>query len=117
FGGWLVGIARNVVSNYRRRAARRRTDPTDDVGQGIDGVRLEDHQAEAAGLDLSRRMLAHLSRREAEVIACIDVSGLDVSATARALDVNPTAVRVARHRGLGRLRRLIEDGTIDLHGD
>jgi RNA polymerase sigma-70 factor (ECF subfamily) len=48
-----------------------------------------------------------LSRREAEVVACIDVVGLDVSATARALGMTPTGVRVARHRALGRLRRML----------
>lgn len=36
--------------------------------------------------------------REAEVIACIDVVGLDVTSTGRALGTSATAVRVARHR-------------------
>ncbi|HWI42489.1 MAG TPA: sigma-70 family RNA polymerase sigma factor [Nocardioides sp.] len=116
FGGWLVGISRHVVSNHRRRAMRRRTDPSDQIGQGVGDLHVEPEDPDSVALDLTRRMLALLSPREAEVIACIDVSGLDVSATARALDMSPTAVRVARHRALGRLRRLIGDGTIDVHG-
>lgn len=116
FGGWLVGISRHVVSNHRRRAMRRRTDPSDQIGQGVGDLRVEPEDPDSVALDLTRRMLAHLSPREAEVVACIDVSGLDVSATARALEMSPTAVRVARHRALGRLRRLIGDGTIDVHG-
>jgi RNA polymerase sigma-70 factor, ECF subfamily len=40
------------------------------------------------------------------VVACIDVVGLDVASTAAALDMKTTAVRVARHRGLRRLRSL-----------
>lgn len=57
--------------------------------------------------DTTRQLLAHLSPREAEVIACVDVVGLDVTTTAQALNMKPTAVRVARHRALGRLRRIL----------
>lgn len=116
FGGWLVGISRNVVSNHRRRAMRRRTEPSDQIGQGVGDLQVDPEDPDSVAFDLTRRMLGQLSPREAEVIACIDVSGLDVTATAKALDMSPTAVRVARHRGLGRLRRLIDDGAIDLHG-
>lgn len=109
FGGWLVGIARNGLFNARRRAARRRTDPTEDAGAGevARDARPDDHLAMQ---DATRALLAHLSPREAEVIACIDVVGLDVAATAAALGMTPTAVRVARHRGLGRLRRFYDAG-------
>jgi RNA polymerase sigma-70 factor (ECF subfamily) len=58
--------------------------------------------------DTTRRMLDRLSPREAEVITCVDVVGLDVRSTAAALEMTVTAVRVARHRGLVRLRRLLE---------
>jgi RNA polymerase sigma-70 factor (ECF subfamily) len=50
-----------------------------------------------------------LSPREAEVLACLEVVGLDVAATARALEMSPTAVRVARHRALRRLREVLAD--------
>ena len=57
----------------------------------------------------TRSLLAHLTPREAQVVACIDVVGLDVAATAAALGMKPTAVRVARHRALGRLRKVLLD--------
>ncbi len=104
FGGWLVGIARNMVFNYRRRSQRRRTEPSDDPGLDRPAVGLGPEDV-VAGSDLTRHLLSRLSAREAEVVACIDVVGLDVAATALALDMSPTAVRVARHRALGRLRR------------
>ncbi|GAA3831980.1 hypothetical protein GCM10022242_36490 [Nocardioides panacisoli] len=110
FGGWLVGIARKVAANHRRRVQRRRTDATDDVGDGAAPL-VDSPETEVGGQDLTRRLLEQLSPREAEVIACIDVVGLDVAATARALGMSTTAVRVARHRGLGRLRRLVDDET------
>lgn len=104
FGGWLVGIARNTVVNHQRRSARRRTNPSDDLGADrVDPAAAP--EAVVAEQDAVRRLLAHLSPREAEVVACIDVAGLDVAATARALDMSATAVRVARHRALGRLRK------------
>lgn len=66
-------------------------------------------EGEVVGQAETRRLLAMLSPREAEVIACLEVVGLDVAATARALEMTPTAVRVARHRGLRRLRAVLTD--------
>ncbi|GEP40418.1 hypothetical protein NPS01_40810 [Nocardioides psychrotolerans] len=108
FGGWLFTIARNHASNSHRTAVRRRTDPTD---LPLDPARAgdDDPLARVEGHDTVRKLLAHLSPRQAEVVACIDVGGLDVKATARALGMSPTAVRVARHRALGRLRTLLDD--------
>ncbi|TIC87830.1 sigma-70 family RNA polymerase sigma factor [Nocardioides sp. GY 10113] len=106
FGGWLISIARNIAANHRRRSARRQTYPADDAG-ATEVARDPAPDSLLESDDTTRRLLAHLSPREAEVIACIDVVGLDVAATARALGMSATAVRVARHRGLGRLRTLM----------
>lgn len=109
FGGWLFGIARNLARNERRTRARRATSPVWAEPENDDywGV-VTDVEAPVDGADLARRLLATLPRREAEVVACIDVVGLDVAATSAALGISPVAVRVARHRGLGRLRRALE---------
>lgn len=108
FGGWLFTIARNHASNSHRTAVRRRTDPTD-VPLDPATSAGEDPSATVDGQDTVRRLLDQLSPRQAEVVACIDVGGLDVRTTARALGMSPTAVRVARHRALGRLRTLLDD--------
>jgi len=50
-------------------------------------------------------VLATLPPRERDVVGCIDGLGLDVEATAQALDISAVAVRVARHRGLRKLRK------------
>lgn len=108
FAGWLFTIARNVASNRRRTTTRRATAPHDTgLAAGVDWGSTEDGSLAVDRADLTRRLLAHLSPREAEVIACIDVVGLDVAATSRALGMSSTAVRVARHRGLKRLRTLL----------
>lgn len=108
FAGWLFSIARNVASNRSRTHARRATSPhSTTVSDGVDWGATDDGCSSVDGQDTTRRLLAQLSRREAEVIACIDVVGLDAVATSQALGMSVTAVRVARHRGLKRLRSVL----------
>jgi RNA polymerase sigma-70 factor (ECF subfamily) len=108
FAGWLFTLARNLAANSRRKALRRRTDPTavEPDASGVWGIARDDVTV-VDELDVTRELLSHLSRREAEVVACIDVVGLDVASTARVLGMRPTAVRVARHRALVRLRKIL----------
>ncbi len=103
FAGFLVGIARNRAANDRRRVARRQTagvDPADlsDLGQ------VAEPHVEVDDLAWVRWKLSALPTREREVLACLEVVGLDVATTATALGMSSTAVRVARHRALRRLR-------------
>jgi RNA polymerase sigma-70 factor (ECF subfamily) len=111
FAGWLFTLARNVSANSHRKAVRRATDPTD-VEPSREPVwgATSDDLARVDEQDTTRALLCHLSQREAEVVACIDVVGLDVASTARALGMKPTAVRVAHHRALVRLRKIMSDG-------
>jgi RNA polymerase sigma-70 factor, ECF subfamily len=107
FAGWLFGIARHHARNAERRTSRRRTAPTPlellDLGSG--------HLAPAAGdatdaADWVTWLLSHLPRRERQVVACLDVVGLDVASTAVALGMSASAVRVAHHRALKKLKAL-----------
>ena len=112
FAGWLFTIGRNISSSRRRTAARRRTTPVPaDDKSGDLWTAVDDPAREVGSTDSTRRLLAHLSEREAQVVACIDVVGLDVATTAVALDMSATAVRVAHHRAMRRLRRLLSAGT------
>jgi RNA polymerase sigma-70 factor, ECF subfamily len=103
FAGWLFGISRNLEANARRREGRRRTSPFAEVEPepvaGPEPAYVAD--------DWVRSALALLPDRERDVITCVDVIGLDVASTATALGVSQVAVRVARHRGLKRLRGTI----------
>jgi RNA polymerase sigma-70 factor (ECF subfamily) len=107
FVGWLFGIARNHAANARRRSLRRATDPKDDLD---DTLVLPAHEDRLAGKDWVRRALQGLPVREREVVACTEVIGLDVASTSAALGISAVAVRVARHRGLSRLRKAPYDG-------
>jgi RNA polymerase sigma-70 factor (ECF subfamily) len=100
FGAWLFGIARRVAANTRRRSGRRRTDPVAETpGAEVDGP--DTTIPDQAWI---RDLLAGLSPRERDVVACVDVVGLSTADTARALGMTQVAVRVARHRALRRLR-------------
>lgn len=111
FAGWLFGIARNIALNTSRRSRRRATFPAPMDGVDRDGpVATPDAFNGVDGADWTRRLLAHLPPREAEVVACIDVVGLDVAATSQALGISPGAVRVSHARGLGRLRKFLDAG-------
>ena len=109
FAGWLFGIARNLQANSRRRSQRRRTDPTahEDLPETS---ATESHEAYLAGRDWVKHALSTLSQRERDVVGCIDVAGLDVESTSRALGISAVAVRVAHHRGLRKLRRVGPEG-------
>lgn len=110
FAGWLFGIGRHHVMNARRRTTRRATTPSDpDADDRTWGV-VDDVALEVVAADDVARLLALLPPREAEVVAAVDVAGLDTATTAAALGISATAVRVARHRALGRLRRHLAEG-------
>jgi len=110
FAGWLFGIARLQRRNAVRRSARRRTSPV--TSDTLD-LTSRDH-APQAGLEPEGDswvtwLLSHLPERERQVVACLDVVGLDPAATAVALRLSPGAVRVAHHRALKKLRALGAD--------
>ena len=102
FAGWLFGIARNQALNAARRTQRRATDATEILE--LVGA-IDTHELAITGTAWVRHVLAGLPDREGEVLSAMEVVGLDAAATAAMLGISTTAVRVARHRGLARLRR------------
>lgn len=107
FAGWLFGIARLQRRNAVRRSARRRTTPaTTDTLDRSAGSHAPDAGVTPESDGWVTWLLGHLSERERQVVACIDVVGLDVAATAAALQMTANGVRVAHHRAVRRLRAL-----------
>jgi RNA polymerase sigma-70 factor (ECF subfamily) len=111
FAGWLFGIARKIGGSTKRRSDRRRTSPSDPTdltaladladgqGHGSDPTLVLD------GGDWVRRALATLPPRERDAVGLVEGLGFDQQGAARVLGISPVALRVARHRGLRRLRR------------
>jgi RNA polymerase sigma-70 factor (ECF subfamily) len=110
FAGWLFGIARLQRRNAVRRSGRRRTTPT--TTDTLDLASREHAPDAGAGPEADSWiawLLSHLPERERQVVACLDVVGLDAATTAVALKLSPGAVRVAHHRALKKLRALGAD--------
>lgn len=106
FGGWLFGIARNHAANASRRSTTRARG-LETLGADAT-VTLPGPELRLLADEWVREALAALPPRERDVIACTEVLDLDVAATAAALGMSAVAVRVARHRGLKRLRGALD---------
>ncbi len=114
FAGWIFGIARKHLLNSNRRAGRRATTPTgEDPRQLLSGSGAFGDDATPLAVQLAwiHALLAQLPSREAEVVACLDVVGLDVAGTASALGISSNGVRVSHHRALRRLRHMLAEPT------
>lgn len=101
FAGYLFGIAHKLSASAHRRSLRRSTDP----GEVEAHLPAEPDPTESVDTrDWLRDALASLPEREREVVALVDGLGFDNREAAAALGISAVAVRVARHRGLRRLR-------------
>lgn len=114
FRGWTVTIVRNRAFDHLRVAQRRPSTPMEDFF--LDGPADFDTEARAAenlttqaALDL----IAELPREQAEAVLLRTVVGLDARTAAAILGKRSGAVRVAAHRGLKALARLLDES----HGD
>ncbi|RMH51112.1 MAG: sigma-70 family RNA polymerase sigma factor [Alphaproteobacteria bacterium] len=102
---WIRAIARHKSLDIARREGRRRARalarPVEDLAEILPappGPRPELADAE--------RLLAGLPARERGVVSALGIEGESVAAVARRLSITESAVRVAFHRGLRRLRGL-----------
>lgn len=103
FAGWLFGIARHHAANARRRTGRRHAT---NAALTVEEPVTAGPEQSLVGDAWVRHALDRLPDRERDVIACLEVLDLDVATTAEALGISAVAVRVARHRGLKKLRAL-----------
>lgn len=103
FAGWLFTIARNHLMNTRRRSARRATYATGETPEPP--IREDTAHAPVETTEAIRLALRALPPREGEAVALLDVVGVEVTEAARILGVRISALRMARRRGLARLRR------------
>jgi RNA polymerase sigma-70 factor (ECF subfamily) len=110
FTSWIFVIARNLVVNANRRARRRGTVPTNlDPRLLVPSADPRDPFADSESHDWIRQVLADLTPRERDVVAAIDVAGLDIATTSAILNMSAPAVRVAHHRAIRRLSAIMND--------
>lgn len=111
FRGWISTICRNRALDAARHRSRRPAVPTDTValaerpaaGDAASGA------LDGLGTQWAMERILALPQREAEAVLLRAVVGLDAAAAGQVLGVRPGAVRVAAHRGLRRLARVLEE--------
>jgi RNA polymerase sigma-70 factor (ECF subfamily) len=108
FLAFVYGIAQHKVADAHRAAARNRTDPVAEVPDGVaEAVGPEQRALQFELNERLARLLEVLPEKQREIVVLRVVVGLSAEETAAAVGSTPGAVRVAQHRALGRLRRLL----------
>jgi len=110
----LYGIATNVLRNDRRSVKRRRAAfarlPLERAEEPDFGDEASTRLDDQAAMRELLRLFAGLPRREQDVVALCDWSGLSYEGTAVALDIPIGTVRSRLARGRRRLRELATAG-------
>jgi RNA polymerase sigma-70 factor, ECF subfamily len=118
FRAWLFTIARRRLTDHRRKAGRRRTEPVPFERLDRPGERRDssdpaslavDHIRAQQALDL---IMTDLSGDQADAVLLRIVAGLEVAEVARIMGRSPGAVRVLCHRALRRLAPLLSEGVL-----
>jgi RNA polymerase sigma-70 factor (ECF subfamily) len=109
FRGWTATIVRNRAFDHLRAAQRRPTTPLEEffldrAAEPDTAVIATDNLATAAAL----RLIASLPADQAEAVLLRAVVGLDATTAGQILGKRAGAVRVAAHRGLKNLAKMLE---------
>lgn len=108
FAPWLFRIARNaVVDHYRRGRKHTQLEGIEQQASGADPVGHVLHNERSAELVV---LMEHLSRDQRDVVLMRYVADLSFTEIAVALGKKEPAVRMLLHRGLRRLKAVMEDG-------
>ena len=100
---WLLGIARNLVREYRRRAARDRTTALTENQPAIAPP------AEDPRLEAMRQAMARLPEAQREVLEMRLADGLTYVEIAEALSIPVGTVRSRLHHAVAELRRRVAE--------
>ena len=115
---WVLTIARRRGVDDIRRKVRQPTSPLAWPHGGDDPRAVAEDTADVVLTNLDTRaaleLVATLPRLQAEVIVLRVVAGLPVDAVAEIVGRSPGAVRVAAHRGLRALARLLSKAGVTL---
>ncbi|MFD4658499.1 RNA polymerase sigma factor [Kitasatospora sp. NPDC058444] len=110
FRGWAATVARHRALDHLR--ARRRRPVTDLPFEQLVGLAAGDDTARAAlttvGTADALALISRLPRDQAEAVLLRVVMELDAESAARVLGKRAGSVRMAAHRGLRRLAKLVE---------
>ena len=107
FRAWLFTIARRRLVDQHRSASRRPVVAPVAVPEGL----TPDAAAEAVERDqtaIALALIGRLPRDQAEVVLLRSIAGLSVDEVAKVIGKRTGTVRVLAHRGLHRLRTILD---------
>src|SRR3989441_10179799 len=108
FLAWLYTIARNAVTDRRRR--ERPTVEIDNAyGLAEEGPTAHDHAVHGEAVDALRGAVRHLTTEQQEVLVLRFVENRSSREVAKMLGKNEGAIRALQFRALGRLRKLMRE--------
>lgn len=108
FMAYVYGIAFNKVTDAHRAMGRDRTLPTEEVPDEVDqSDNPEDFALLNDGSNRVRSLLDTLSDKARNIIILRVFVGLSAEETAEVVNSTPGAVRVAQHRALAQLRKVV----------
>ncbi len=106
FLAWLYTIARNAVTDRRRRE-RPTVDLDDAYGVAEEGPTAHDRAVRGEQVDALRGAVKHLTTEQQEVLVLRFVENMSSRQVAKVLGKNEGAIRALQFRALGRLRKLL----------
>jgi RNA polymerase sigma-70 factor (ECF subfamily) len=106
FLAWLYTIARNAVTDRRRRE-RPTVDLDDAYGVAEEGPTAHDRAVRGEQVDALRGAVKHLTVEQQEVLVLRFVENMSSRQVAKVLGKNEGAIRALQFRALGRLRKLL----------
>ena len=104
FRPWLFAIARHKAIDRLRQETRLREDPLSEDASDWQDAAVVDVEASVAG----RRMIDALSAQYREPIMLTKIAGFSSAEAAATLKISESALKVRVHRGIKRLRRMLE---------
>ena len=108
FLAWLYTIARNAVTDRRRRQ-RPTVDLDHAYGVAEEGPTAHDRAALSESVDALRGAVKHLTTEQQEVLTLRFIENMSSRQVAKMLGKNEGAIRALQFRALGRLRKLMRE--------
>lgn len=110
FEAFVYRIASHKVADVQRGVMRRAV-PTDEIPDEADTAATpEDHALLNDQASEVWKLMERLSPQHREIVTLRVAVGMSAEETADALGMTPGAVRVAQHRALARLRKMVAEG-------
>jgi len=107
FSPWLYAIARNKLIDALRRKGRRHFVPVEDFENLLAEPPAQEAAMAAHEIEDIAPYLGALPRGQRAVMQAIALEGKSIGATASALAMSEGAVRVALHRGVSALAKIV----------